>query len=184
LRIGRIDIFHQQHVVPTFAVNEFVDQLFCQQKPEATWTETLSFANCEVAQRIVGRTVNSRMAELFQRKALTRIFDAAYHRTTHADERNFNIMAGVETPAVLHGVEEDFPESGNDGLPISLGNAGVFDATKELDQAICRGHSQRAAKRTQAVVPDRTSMPSSQQGAAIAACNMSASSEAWNGAEK
>jgi len=36
-----------------FAVNEFIDQFFSQQKPEAAWPQTLRFANGNVVGRIL-----------------------------------------------------------------------------------------------------------------------------------
>ena len=160
----RIDIFDQQHVVAMFAVNEFVDQFFSQQKPEAAWPQTLRFANGNVTEGITGRTVDGRVVELFQRETLTRIFDPAYNRSTHADERNFHILARVEVRTMLHGVDEDFAESSSNSFPIRFGNAGVFEPMEELDQALCGGQvaarrqphpSGRASKDFNTVIPAR-----------------------------
>src|SRR5215471_14646002 len=145
LRTDRFDIFDQQHVVAMFAVNEFVDQFFSQQKPEAAWPQTLRFANGKVTEGIAGRTVDGRVAEFFQRETLTRVLDPAYNRSPHADERNFHILARVEVPTMLHGVDENFAESSSNSFPVRFGNAGVFEPMEELDQAICGG--QVAARR-------------------------------------
>jgi hypothetical protein len=45
------------------------------------------------------------------------------------------MLAGVEIPAIFHGVQKNFSESEDD----SFGNVGISNPTKELDQAICGG---------------------------------------------
>jgi hypothetical protein len=94
-----------------------------------------------MAEEIPGRTVDSGVTQLFEREALTWVFDAQCHEATGTDEGNLNIVVRVEMPAMFHRVEENFSEGGDYGFPIGFRNAGVFNSAKELDQAILPSQS-------------------------------------------
>ena len=72
------------------------------------------------------------------------------------------MMARVELPAMLHRIQENFPESSNEGFPIGFRNGGISNSTKKLDQAICcldvatgrqANPSRRTRKDFDAVIP-------------------------------
>jgi len=160
LRSSRLDVFDKQHVIALLAVNEVVDEMLCQQKPEATCSKTLSFSNGDVAEEIVVWAVDGGVAKLFEREALTGVFDAARDCTTGAQDRDLHMLAGVEIPTVFYGVQENFFESRND----AFGNVRISNPAKELDQAICgcdvaagrqANPSGRRRKDFDAVIPTR-----------------------------
>src|SRR5215469_16521856 len=92
-----------------------------------------------MTEEVAGRAVYGCVAEVFEREALTWIFDSASDRAPDMDERNLHILAGIEMPAMLHGVHKNFLKGSNNGFPVSFRNTGVFGCAKELDQAICGG---------------------------------------------
>jgi hypothetical protein len=65
-------------------VNEFVDELFCQQQPETARPETLSFAHGDMTEQIAGWAIDRCMAEVFERETLAWIFDSARDRALNA----------------------------------------------------------------------------------------------------
>ena len=164
LRGRRIDIFDEQRLVALLVIDEIVDLFFREQKAEATRPKALLFANGNVAKEIASRTVDGSMPKLFEREALTRIFDAHCYCSTGTNEGNFNIMARVELPAMPHRIQKNFAERSNDGSPIGFRNGGISNSTKELDQAICcldvaTGRQANPSRRTRedfdAVIPAR-----------------------------
>src|SRR5215470_19155157 len=90
-----------------------------------------------MAQEITGWVVQRGVTHLFQRKALPWVLYAARDRAAPPDERDFHVLTGVEMPAMLHRVQQNFPECGNDVFPIMLRNARVSRTAKKLHQPIC-----------------------------------------------
>src|SRR5450631_3946094 len=82
----QIKIFDEQHLVTLLIVNQFINELFCQQHTKATWPQSLHFTNRHVAEQILGRATNGCVAKLFERGTLAGILNAAGYRATRTDE--------------------------------------------------------------------------------------------------
>jgi len=65
---GWVDVFDEQHVVALLVVNEIVELLFRDQKPEPTWSHALLFANGNVAKARVSRATDGSVAKFFERE--------------------------------------------------------------------------------------------------------------------
>src|SRR5580692_3902061 len=102
---NRIKIFDEDHLVTLLVVNQIIYEFFCQQHAKAPWPQPLFFTNRHVTEQILGRVADGCVAELFERKPLARILDAAGYCTTRTDEGDFHVLAGIEICAMLHGVD-------------------------------------------------------------------------------
>src|SRR5277367_279484 len=133
-----------------------------------------------MAEGILGRIGQGTVANLLQRKTLSRIFHAAHHRVTRAQVRNLHKLLGIEIRSMLDGVPEDLPERGRHVLASGRSAISLMNCTKR--SAVLT--SQLAARRIQLGVAERTSMPSSQHGPSAAERIMSPSDSSEKGLEK
>src|SRR5215467_2817977 len=127
-------VLNKQHIVALLVVDELVDELLCHQKAETAWPKALSFTSGEMADKVANGAIDRSMAKLFKRKALPGILDAASDRATGVDKGNFHILAGVEIPSMLDGVQQNFMKSKNHFFPVSFGDSGKFGSAEELDK--------------------------------------------------
>jgi len=79
------------------------------------------------------------VTQFFEGETLARVLDTAGYRSTSPNERDLHVLAGIEMPAMFHGVNQNLLESKYDLVFLSLGNARVSDSVQELDQPIRGG---------------------------------------------
>src|SRR5262249_7610581 len=116
--------------------------------------------------------------------AFTRVLNMAYHGPMLSYEGDFHMAAGIVITAVLHGVQKNFLESEDHALPIGFRKFDVLAPRRNCTRRSAVSRSQRAVKLIPSLVAERTSIPSSQAGEAIAERTISTSAERSNGLEK
>jgi hypothetical protein len=57
-----IQILDEDHVVSAFVVDQFIDQLPCQQYAEPAWAKALLLSNSYMAKDVLRRIADGRMA--------------------------------------------------------------------------------------------------------------------------
>ena len=89
---------------------EIINEDSGHQYTETTAAEALRFAEDKVAERIIRWICDGSMLNFFKRKSFSGILDATQDHMSGADIRDLDVLSGIESSSILHGVEQDFPK--------------------------------------------------------------------------
>src|SRR6202041_772153 len=193
-----IEVLHQQHFISILIVNQLIHQFLREQYPVPARPHPSLLPERRVTNRIALRVRHRRMLYFVQRKSFAGILDAAQHHIPCAHVGNLHVLVRPEFRAMLDRVQQNLAKRDRHRITLSLrqiprtppppafppasGKSTISRRNWISRSAVCR--SLRTISRIHSGVADTTSIPSSQQGASVARCTISASASSENGFEK